>query len=69
MSAVTSNVPGRLAAHRDYRLMLGAAYPLFVAGVALRSLGLLRADPLRPVSFLAAVRARASAVIPFAFMG
>ena len=69
MSALTSNIQGRSAAHRDYRLLLGATYPIFVAGVALRSLGLLRADPLRPASFLAAVRARATAVIPFAFMG
>ena len=69
MSAITSNAHGRAAAHRDYRLLLGATYPIFVAGVALRRLGLLPADPLRPASFLAAVRARASAVIPFAFMG
>ena len=70
MSALTSNTYGtRSAAHRDYRLLLGATYPLFMAGVALRRLGLLPADPLRPASFIAAVRNRAAAVIPFAFMG
>jgi hypothetical protein len=69
MSALASNALGRSAAHRDYRLLLGATFPLFVAGVALRRLGLLPADPVCSVSFLAAVRARAGAVIPFAFMG
>ena len=44
-------------------------YPLFVAGVALRSLGLLRADPLRPASFLAAVRARADRRDPVCLHG
>ncbi len=69
MSALTSNSAGRSAAHRDYLLLLGVTYPLFVAGVALRRLGLLPAETVRPASFLAAVRARAAAVIPFAFMG
>ena len=32
-------------------------------------LGLLPAEPVRPASFIAAVRTRAAAVIPFAFMG
>ena len=50
-------------------MLLGLTTPLFVAGVALRRLGLLPADPVRPASFIAAVRTRASAVIPFAFMG
>jgi hypothetical protein len=68
MSAITSN-SHRAAAHRDYRVLLGLTTPLFVAGVAFRRLGLLPADPLRPASFAAAVRNRAAAVIPFAFMG
>ena len=70
MSAITSNAGrARSTAERDYRVLLGVTYPLFVAGVALRRLGLLPADPLRPASFVAAVRTRAAAVIPFAFMG
>ena len=82
MSALTSNGYGarltgdarsagqaRSAARRDYRLLLGATYPLFVAGVALRRLVFLPADAVRPASFIAAVRSRAAAVIPFAFMG
>ncbi|RYC31184.1 hypothetical protein D3273_14930 [Lichenibacterium minor] len=70
MSAITSNIAAsRSSAHRDYRVLLGLTYPLFVAGVALRRVGLLPADPVRPASFIAAVRTRAAAVIPFAFMG
>lgn len=70
MSAITStSFSSRSAARRDYRVLLGLTYPAFVAGVALRRLGLLPADPVRPSSFVAAVRSRAAAVIPFAFMG
>lgn len=70
MSAITStSYASRSSAHRDYRVLLGLTTPLFVAGVALRRLGLLPADPVRPASFIAAVRTRAAAVIPFAFMG
>lgn len=70
MSALTSaSSRARSATHRDYRLLLGLTYPLFVAGVALRRVGLLRPDPVPPASFIAAVRSRAAAVIPFAFMG
>ena len=70
MSAITSSTIGsRSSAHRDYRVLVGMTTPLFVAGVALRRLGLLPADPVRPASFIAAVRTRAAAVIPFAFMG
>ncbi len=57
----------RSAARRDYLLLLGATYPLFVAGVALRRL--VPGAGRRPSSFIAAVRSRAAAVIPFAFMG
>ena len=57
MSAITSNsVRPRSAAHRDYRLLLGVTYPLFVGAVALRRIGLLPADPVRPASFIAAAR-------------
>ena len=45
MSAITSNsAASRAAAHREYRVLLGLTYPAFVAGVALRRLGLLPAD-------------------------
>ena len=70
MSAITSSSHGsRSAVRREYRVLLGLTYPAFVAGVAMRRLGLLPADPVRPSSFVAAVRSRAAAVIPFAFMG
>lgn len=70
MSAITSNsAASRAAAHREYRVLLGLTYPVFVAGVALRRLGVLPTEPARPASFIAAVRRRAGAVIPFAFMG
>lgn len=76
MSAITSSTQAtrsansaRSSAHRDYRVLLGLTTPLFVAGVALRRIGLLPADSVPPASFIAAVRARAAAVIPFAFMG
>lgn len=70
MSAITSKGYGpRSAPHREYRLLLVLTTPLFVAGVAMRRLGLLPAGPDRPASFIAAVRTRAAAVIPFAFMG
>ena len=70
MSAITSPIlASRAAAQREYRVLLGLTTPLFVAGVALRRLGLLPAEPARPASFIAAVRSRAAAVIPFAFMG
>ena len=46
MSAITSNsAASRAAAHREYRVLLGLTYPAFVAGVALRRLGLLPAEP------------------------
>ena len=70
MSAITSDSSrARSTVHRDYRVLLGLTTPLFVAGVAMRRIGLLPADPVRPASFIAAVRTRAAAVIPFAFMG
>ena len=74
MSALTSNhYRARSAAHREYRLLLGLTTPLFVVGVLLRRLGVTPertlAGQTRHASFLAAVRTRAAAVIPFAFMG
>ena len=50
-----SSAASRAAAHREYRVLLGLTYPVFVAGVALRRLGLLPAEPARPASFIAAV--------------
>ena len=70
MSAVTSAAHRpRSSAHRDYRVLLRLTYPMFVAGVALRRVGLLPAEPARAATFIDAVRRRAGAVIPFAFMG
>ena len=74
MSALTSNHYGtRAATHREYRLLFGLTFPLFVGGVLLRRLGLMPdrvpAGPLSSISFMATVRRRVGAVLPFAFMG